>query len=212
MVPRPDMVWVEHGKTLRQGLSLALRSGFSRIPVIGDDLDDVVGILYLKDVIRRHYDNPKAGTSETVESLMRPPTFCPDSKPLDDLLKEMQLTHSHVVIVIDEFGGTAGLATIETSWRRSSARSSTSSTRRSRPGRSSPTEGSGLSRLGVDELGELFRAKLDDDDVDTVLGLMAKELNRVPIAGSTVEWEGIELVAERGADDATRSAPCWPGG
>lgn len=200
MVPRPDMVWVERGKTLRQGLSLALRSGFSRIPVIGDDLDDVVGILYLKDVIRRHYDNPKAGTSETVESLMRPPTFCPDSKPLDDLLKEMQLTHSHVVIVIDEFGGTAGLATIEDILEEIVGEIVDEFDEEIPPWEEL-TDGRFRvsSRLGVDELGELFGLKLDDDDVDTVLGLMAKELNRVPIAGSTVEWEGIELVAERGS-------------
>ena len=76
-------------------------------------MDDVVGILYLKDVIRRMYDNPKAQTNETVDALMRPPTYGPDSKPVDELLREMQLTRSHVVIVIDEFGGTAGLATIE---------------------------------------------------------------------------------------------------
>jgi len=113
MVPRTEMVYIERSKTLRQAVSLALRSGFSRIPVIGEDIDDVVGVIYLKDVIQRMYDNPKAQTSENVDTLMRPPTFCPDSKPVDELLREMQLTHSHVVIVIDEFGGTAGLATIE---------------------------------------------------------------------------------------------------
>lgn len=201
MVPRPDMVWIEVGKTLRQGLSLALRSGFSRIPVIGEDLDDVVGILYLKDVIRRHYDNPRAGTSETVDTLMRPPTFCPDSKPLDDLLKEMQLTHSHVVIVIDEFGGTAGLATIEDILEEIVGEIVDEFDEEEIPPWEELTDGRFRvsSRLGVDELGELFGLRLDDDEVDTVLGLMAKELNRVPIAGSTVEWEGIELVAERGS-------------
>ncbi|HEY3545006.1 MAG TPA: CNNM domain-containing protein, partial [Propionicimonas sp.] len=92
MVPRTEMVYIERSKTLRQGVSLALRSGFSRIPVIGEDVDDVVGVLYLKDVIRRMYDNPKAQTNETVDTLMRPPSFCPDSKPVDELLREMQLT------------------------------------------------------------------------------------------------------------------------
>jgi CBS domain containing-hemolysin-like protein len=131
---------------------------------------------------------------------MRPPTFCPDSKPLDDLLKEMQLTHSHVVIVIDEFGGTAGLATIEDILEEIVGEIVDEFDEEIPPWEEL-TDGRFRvsSRLGVDELGELFGLKLDDDDVDTVLGLMAKELNRVPIAGSTVEWEGIELVAERGS-------------
>jgi len=114
MVPRPDVVFIEAQKTLRQATSLALRSGFSRIPVVGTGgLDDIVGIVYLKDVMKRVYDNPRAQTSEVVTSVMRPATFCPDSKPVDDLLREMQLHRSHVVVVVDEFGGTAGLATIE---------------------------------------------------------------------------------------------------
>ncbi len=197
MVPRTEMVWIEEGKTLRQGLSLALRSGFSRIPVVGTDVDDVRGILYLKDVMRRAYDNPHAQASETVESLMRTPTFCPDSKPVDELLREMQLTHSHVVIVVDEFGGTAGLATIEDILEEIVGEivdefdSEIAPVEQVGEGRYRVS-----SRLGVDELGELFDMEADED-VDTVLGLMAKELNKVPIPGSVVEWRGLELVAER---------------
>lgn len=201
MVPRTEMVYIEQGKTLRQGVSLALRSGFSRIPVIGDDVDDVIGVLYLKDVIRRMYDNPKAQTNETVDTLMRPPTFCPDSKPVDELLREMQLTRSHVVIVIDEFGGTAGLATIEDVLEEIVGEIVDEYDHEVPP----VTElGEGRfrvsARLPIDDLGELFGLKVDDEDVDTVLGLMAKELNKVPIPGSVVQWEGIELTAERSTD------------
>ena len=113
MVPRTDMVYVEHYKTLRQAVSLALRSGFSRIPVIKDGLDDVIGVLYLKDVIKRVYDAPDSQTTERVESMMRKPSWCPDSKPVDQLLKEMQAKRVHLVVVVDEFGGTAGMVTIE---------------------------------------------------------------------------------------------------
>ncbi len=113
MVPRTEMVFVEQGKTLRQGLSLALRSGFSRIPVIGENLDDVIGIAYLKDIMTRIHEHPEGESSETVESIMRPATFAPESKPVDDLLREMQAQHVHMAIVIDEYGGTAGLVTIE---------------------------------------------------------------------------------------------------
>ncbi len=198
MVPRTEMVWIEADKTLRQGLSLALRSGFSRIPVIGRDVDDVLGILYLKDLIRRLYDNPSGQSSETVALLMRQPTFCPDSKPVNDLLAEMQLTRSHVVIVIDEFGGTAGLATIEDILEEIVGEIVDEYDEEIPPwvqladGRFRVS-----SRLPVDELGDLVGLKVDDEDVDTVLGLMAKELNKIPIPGSSVVWEGIELVAER---------------
>ena len=199
MVPRTEMVYIERSKSLRQGVSLALRSGFSRIPVIDEDIDNVVGVLYLKDVIRRMYDNPKAQTSETVESVMRPPTFCPDSKPVDELLGEMQLTRSHVVIVIDEFGGTAGLATIEDVLEEIVGEIVDEYDQEVPPVTELDDQRFRVSaRLPIDDLGELFGLRVDDEEVDTVLGLMAKELNKVPIPGSVVRWEGIELVAERG--------------
>nr|HMR50551.1 CNNM domain-containing protein [Arachnia sp.]HMT87673.1 CNNM domain-containing protein [Arachnia sp.] len=113
MVPRTDMVFVTRDRTLRQLLSLALRSGFSRIPVVGDGVDDILGVVYMKDVSKRIYDFPDAERRETVWDLMRPAAFCPDSKPVNELLREMQLSHSHLVVVVDEFGGVAGLATIE---------------------------------------------------------------------------------------------------
>nr|NLI50070.1 HlyC/CorC family transporter [Propionibacterium sp.] len=199
MVPRTSMVYVEQGKTLRQGLSLALRSGFSRIPVIGEDLDDVLGIFYLKDAIRRTYDHPRAEATETVESVMRPPVFVPDSKPVDELLRELQLTHTHVVIVVDEFGGTAGLATIEDILEEIVGEIVDEYDANEVPPYVKLDEDRYRvsSRLALDDLGDLFDLELDDDDVDTVLGLMAKELNKVPIPGTVVEWGGLELTAER---------------
>nr|BFE88000.1 hypothetical protein GCM10020093_106010 [Planobispora longispora] len=113
MVPRTDMVFIERGKTLNQALSLALRSGFSRIPVVGENEDDVIGIVYLKDVIRRVQDTGEGVRAEPVESIMRPATYVPESKPIDQLLREMQARQIHLAIVIDEYGGTAGLVTIE---------------------------------------------------------------------------------------------------
>ena len=199
MVPRTEMVYIESHKTVRQAVSLALRSGFSRIPVIAEDLDDVVGGLYLKDAIRRMYDNPKAQATETVDRLMRQPIFCPDSKPVDELLREMQLTHSHVVIVVDEFGGTAGLATIEDILEEIVGEIVDEYDQEVPPAvETAPNRYRVSARLNVQDLGELFGLKLDDDDVDTVLGLMAKELDKVPIPGSSVRWQGIELTAERG--------------
>jgi len=198
MVPRTDMVYIEEYKTLRQAVSLALRSGFSRIPVIRDGLDDIVGVLYLKDVIKRVYDSPDAQTTERVGSIMREPFWCPDSKPIDELLQEMQAKRVHMVIVGDEFGGTAGIATIEDILEEIVGEISdehdeeTVDITQLGEGRYRVS-----SRLPVDELGELFGLKLDDEDVETVGGLMAKQLNRVPIAGSVVKIAGLELVAER---------------
>ncbi len=106
MVPRTEMVWIEEHKTVRQAHALFIRSGFSRIPVIGENIDDVVGILYLKDLIA-------AEQTAEVRTLMRPATFVPESKPVDDLLSEMQAARTHIAIVVDEYGGTAGLVTIE---------------------------------------------------------------------------------------------------
>jgi CBS domain containing-hemolysin-like protein len=198
MVPRTDMVYIESTKTLRQAMSLCLRSGFSRIPVIGDGLDDVVGVLYLKDVIKRVYDFPQAESTEKVSQLMRKPEWCPDSKPIDELLREMQLRHSHLVIVVDEFGGTAGMATIEDILEEIVGEITDEYDQEN-------TDITKLgedryrvsSRLPIDELGELFGLELEDEDVETVGGLMAKVLNKVPIAGAVVKYAGLELVAER---------------
>ena len=86
MVPRTDMVFIEHDKTVGQALSLALRSGFSRIPVTGENTDDVVGIAYLKDMVAWDHEHPGAEHTEQVDTIMRPATYVPESKPVDELL------------------------------------------------------------------------------------------------------------------------------
>ncbi|WP_084469753.1 hemolysin family protein [Jiangella gansuensis] len=198
MVPRTDVVFIEAGKTLRQFQSLALRSGFSRIPAVGPGgLDDVVGIVYLKDVARRLYDNRDAESVERVESVVRPAFFVPDSKPADDLLREMQAQRTHVAVVVDEYGGTAGLVTIEDILEEIVGEI-TDEYDADEVGVQTLDEGvvRVSSRLHVDDLGELFGIELSDDDVDTVGGLMAKHLGRVPIPGAEVDVAGLHLVAE----------------
>ena len=113
MVPRTDVVYIERYKNLRQTMSLFLRSGFSRVPVIGENLDDVLGFAYLKDVVRRDFEAPDVEFTQRVEEVMRPAHFVPDSKPVDALLSEMQANRQHIAVVVDEYGGTAGLITIE---------------------------------------------------------------------------------------------------
>ncbi len=197
MVPRTDMVFAERDKTLRQVLSLALRSGFSRIPVTGENLDDVIGIAYLKDVVTRVYEHPEGESLEAVESVMRPATFAPDSKPVDDLLREMQAKHVHMAIVIDEYGGTAGLVTIEDILEEIVGEIADEYDRE-RPPVEWLDDGSARvsARLSVEELEELFGVSIDAEDVETVGGLLAHQLGRVPIAGSVATVAGLKLTAE----------------
>ncbi|MBO2459678.1 hemolysin family protein [Actinomadura violacea] len=188
MVPRTDIVFIERGKTLRQAMSLALRSGFSRIPVVGENEDDVVGIAYLKDVVRRSQENPGRETVETVGSVMRDATYVPDSKPIDELLREMQARQIHLAVVIDEYGGTAGLVTIEDILEEIVGEITDEYDRETPPvtwlddGAARVT-----ARLPVEDLAELFDVELDAEEVETVGGLLAHALGRVPIEGSTAE-------------------------
>jgi CBS domain containing-hemolysin-like protein len=197
MVPRTDMVFVERDKTLRQALSLALRSGFSRIPVTGENLDDVVGIAYLKDIVTRSYEHREAESAETVSTIMRPATFVPESKPVDDLLREMQAQQIHLAIVIDEYGGTAGLVTIEDILEEIVGEIADEYDKEQPPvewlgaGRARVT-----ARLPVEELEELFGVRIEAEDVETVGGLLAQLLGRVPIAGSVATVAGLRLTAE----------------
>ncbi|SFT82948.1 Hemolysin, contains CBS domains [Geodermatophilus amargosae] len=198
MVPRTDVVWIERTKTLRQALALALRSGFSRIPVIGENVDDVVGIVYLKDLVRRS-QNLGESRGPRVEELMRPPAFVPESKPVDELLRDMQARRTHIAVVVDEYGGFAGLVTIEDILEEIVGEIADEHDAVQRPPVEHLDDGSVriTARLPVEDLAELFDVELPrDDDVETVGGLLARELGLVPIEGSAAEVAGLRLVAE----------------
>jgi CBS domain containing-hemolysin-like protein len=198
MVPRTDMVFVQRDKTAMQALSLALRSGFSRIPVIGENLDDVVGIAYLKDIVTRSHERHAGESAEKVSAIMRPATFVPESKPVDELLKEMQARQIHLAIVIDEYGGTAGLVTIEDILEEIVGEIADEYDQE-QPAVEWIDEGQHArvtARLPVEELSELFGVGIDAEDVETVGGLLAQQLGRVPIAGSVATVQGLRLTAE----------------
>ncbi|MFF8567595.1 hemolysin family protein [Streptomyces albidoflavus] len=185
MVPRTDLVSIERYKTIRQALTLALRSGFSRIPVTGESEDDVVGVVYLKDLARKTHINREAET-ELVSTAMRPAVFVPDTKNAGDLLREMQQQRNHVAVVIDEYGGTAGIVTIEDILEEIVGEITDEYDRELPPveelgeGRCRVT-----ARLDIGDLGRLYGLEsYDDEDVETVGGLLAKALGRVPIAGA----------------------------
>jgi CBS domain containing-hemolysin-like protein len=197
MVPRTEVVWIESTKTVPQALALSLRSGFSRIPVVAENIDDVVGIVYLKDVIRRAQD-PERARQTKLDEVMRAAPFVPESKPVDELLREMQARNSHMAVVIDEYGGTAGLITIEDILEEivGEIRDEYDV---ERPPIEELDDGAYrlTARLPVEDLGQLFDAELPrGDDVETVGGLMAQLLGRVPIPGSSVTAYGLQLTAE----------------
>jgi CBS domain containing-hemolysin-like protein len=203
MVPRTDMVYIERDKTVRQALSLALRSGFSRIPVIGANADDVIGVVYLRDMTRRYFDN--RDDTARVETVLRSPTFVPESKPVDELLREMQAKQIHLAVVIDEYGGTAGLITIEDILEEIVG-DIADEYDREKP-RVEVLENGQLRvsvRTSIDEIDELFDVELPQEDIETVGGLLAAHLGRVPIPGATVEIEGLRFVAESAAGRRNR--------
>ena len=197
MVPRTDMVFLERDKTLNQALSLALRSGFSRIPVSGESTDDVVGIAYLKDIVAWIMQHQDAEETDRVEKVMRPATYVPDSKPVDELLRQMQLQRIHVAIVIDEYGGTAGLVTIEDILEEIVGEIADEYDTEQPPVEwLAPGTARVTARLPVTDLAEAFGVTIDAEDVETVGGLLAHELGRVPIAGSEATVVGLHLTAE----------------
>jgi CBS domain containing-hemolysin-like protein len=207
MVPRTEIIWIEHTKSVRQALALCLRSGFSRIPVIGESVDDIVGVVTLKDlaqvVVERGNVN-EAGPR--VDELMRSASFVPDSKRLDELLKEMQLSRSHLAIVVDEYGGTAGLLTIEDILEEIVGEITDESDLEEHRPIEHLEDGTVRvsSRLPVEDLGSLFDVVLDDSEVETVGGLLAQRLGRVPLPGAEAEIAGLRVRAEGGKDHRGR--------
>jgi len=198
MVPRTDIVFIARDKSVAQALSLALRSGFSRIPVVGESTDDVIGIAYLKDIVSWENEHSGGADDMRVEQVMRPATYVPDSKPIDELLRQMQSQRIHVAIVIDEYGGTAGLVTIEDILEEivGEIADEYDDDEKAPVEWLSPGTARVTARLPVTELADLFGVTVDAEDVETVGGLLAHELGRVPIAGSQAVVAGLRLTAE----------------
>src|SRR3954467_1881226 len=218
MVPRNDVIFIERHKNLRQTMSLFLRSGFSRLPVIDDNLDHVVGIAYLKDIVRRDFEAPEVEFTQRIESVMRPGYWVPESKPIDTLLSEMQARRQHIAMVVDEYGGTAGLVTIE-DLLEEIVGEITDEYDEDEIETETLEDGAVRvsSRYPIDDLDELFGFSVDEEDVDSVGGLMAKHLGLVPIPGSQVVAHGLRFTAEETAGrrnkiDTVRIARVEPDG
>lgn len=198
MIPRTDMVTIANDESIGAAMGLFLSRGVSRVPVIGVDVDEVIGVLYLRDVARFSYERPMGLDSAPLQTLVRPAQFIPESKKADDTLRQMQLESNHLAMVVDEYGGIAGLVTLEDLLEELVG---DISDEYDREVIEIEDLGGGRfrvnARLPVDELGELFDLALDDDDVDSVGGLITKALGRLPIPGSVARFCGLVLTAER---------------
>ena len=207
MVPRTEMIWIESDKSAGQATSLAVRSGHSRIPVIGENVDDIVGVVYLKDLVQQTYSSTNGGRDTSVAQVMRPAVFVPDSKPLDSLLREMQRDRNHMALLVDEYGAIAGLVTIEDVLEEIVGEIADEYD----AAEVAPVEDLGenrfrvSARLPIEDVGELYGVEFDEGlDVDTVGGLLALELGRVPLPGAEVISHGLRMHAEGGADHRGR--------
>ena len=199
MVPRTDMVTIDAHKPASAAMRLFIRSGYSRVPVIGEDADDVRGILYLKDVLRRLAAHPEH-EELAVAGFVRDAEYVPETKPADDLLREMQTGRFHMALAVDEYGGTAGLVTME-DLLEEVVGELTDEHDPELPEVVEVAPGTYRvpARLALDELGELFDLEIDDDDVDTAGGLLTKAIGRVPLPGAAGDIQGVHLLAEETA-------------
>ena len=198
MVPRIDMATISAEANLTTAMSVFFSRGYSRLPVVGKDVDDVRGVLYIKDVAKLLHESPYSMATTTAESVARSAIYIPESKPVDDLLREMQKSSRHIAIIIDEYGGVAGLATMEDVIEEIVGEISDEY---DRDVADVETLADGSlrvnARFSLFELGELFDLELDDEDVDSVGGLLTKELGRLPKRGDSVTFSGLSFTADR---------------
>jgi CBS domain containing-hemolysin-like protein len=198
MVPRTDMIVLEQGSTVAEAMTLFLSRGVSRVPVVGESADEVLGVVYLRDASRLTFEKPKQAATALIDELVKPALFVPESKKADDALRQLQLESNHLALVVDEYGGIAGLVTMEDLIEELVGEIVDEYDRETADSEQLGENSFRVSaRMPIDELGDLFGIELDDDEVDSVGGLLAKHLGRLPVAGSTVTVDGLNLTAER---------------
>lgn len=196
MVPRPDMVVAESDMSLEELLDLALKKGFSRIPVVGESIDNIVGIAYAKDVVRRLRNDTRR--TRTASEITRDPMFVPESKKVIELLREMQVAKTHMAIVVDEYGGTAGLVTMEDVLEEIVGEISDEYDRDEPPVEKVDDQTLRVNgRLSIDELNEQLDLDLPNKEWDSVGGLVGGTLGRVAVEGDRVSVDGIDFEVER---------------
>lgn len=198
MVPRVDMEIVNADDSLEKALAVFISTGYSRLPVIGEDVDDVVGVLYLKDLARYTHQDPGLLATTSSKEASRAALFTPETISVAQLLRQMQKSGTQIAIVSDEYGGVAGIATIEDLLEEIVGEISDEHDRETED---IVLVGLDLYRVNprvtLDEMSEHCEIEIEDEDVDTVGGLLIKGLGELPKGGEVVSISGIELTAER---------------
>lgn len=198
MVARTDMITVDAEESINDVMTVFLDKGVSRMPVIGKDSDEVVGICYLRDVARVKHEKPAGALKKPIATLAKPALFIPESKNADDTLRFLQREQNHLAMVVDEYGGIAGLVTMEDLIEELLGEISDEY----------DTDVEDLYVLGsdvyrvsakfaVDDLEDLYDIDIDEEDVDTVGGLLTKLIGRLPEGGSMASTDDLVLVAEQ---------------
>ena len=198
MVPRIDMATVLADAPLSTALETFLASGYSRLPILGKNVDDIVGVLYLKDVARILSKDPASLETTSVSAKSRKPTFVPESMPVDDLLRQMQKSATHIAIVVDEYGGVAGLVTMEDVIEEIVGDIADEYDREV-PEVEELADGQlrVSAKFSLFDLGERFGLELEDEDVDTVGGMLSKLLGKLPAKDDSAMFSGLTLKADR---------------
>jgi CBS domain containing-hemolysin-like protein len=195
MVPRPDMVAVESTAKVSDVIEIAIAAGFSRIPVYGQGIDDIVGVVFIKDLMRAEREGRD---DEPVSTIMREAHFVPETKKVSELMREMQREKFHQAIVVDEYGGVSGLVTLEDLIEELVGEIEDEYDVEEAPVEKLPDGTVRVNaRMAIDEVNELIGADLPEGDWDTVGGLVYSLLGHVPTEGETVESDGHRLTAER---------------
>jgi hemolysin (HlyC) family protein len=197
MIPRSHMVVVANDQTPEQILKIISESNHSRFPVIGDDRDEVVGIVLAKDALKQYIRDPAAFE---LDALIRPAVFIPESKRLNTLLAEFRESRNHMAIVVDEYGGISGLATIEDVLEQIVGEIDDEHDQDGVPP-IQPQDGDrfivqALTR--IDDFNEFFNTRLSDAEYDTVGGLLMHELGRLPRRGEQLDYAGLRFKVLRG--------------
>lgn len=197
MVARTDMVTADFDQSLRDVQTAFLEHGVSRMPVVGDDADDVIGVVYLRDVVEIQHRSPRKMSTTTAGAVAKPALFVPETKKADDTLRYLQTQRNHMALVVDEYGGIAGLVTLEDLIEELVGEITDEyDTESSEVIAIGDNRYRVATRLPLDDLADLFGIDLDEDDVDTVGGLMTKYLGRFPQGDSVTEAHQLVLRAE----------------
>ncbi|MFN8050542.1 MAG: hemolysin family protein [Acidimicrobiales bacterium] len=195
MVPRTDMVSFEADYRVADCVEIAILNGLSRFPVYRDNVDDIVGIVYAKDLMRAERDRRQ---DDPIEALMRTPHFVPETKRVAELLREMQARKTHIAIVVDEYGGTAGLVTME-DLLEELVGDIADEFDQEVPAAEVLSDGDILvhdASINVDDMNDEYELSLPEGDWDSVGGLVFSELGRIPVVGDVVDVDGYRLVVE----------------